>query len=215
MKTLGAFVLTAVFGLTAFSQDTLYTTRGKTINGRVTEITQNEIKYKKASNPDGPVYVMDKSDVVLIHYKNGTKEVFENSSAPANDNTAVNNNQNNNDQDPVYATQQSNVNVVIGGGYGGWGGGYGGWGAGYYGSGFGWGWGGWGWNRPYYGGGYGYSRWYGGGYRHGYRGYRGGYGGYHNYGGGWHGGGGHFGGGGGHFGGGGGGHFGHHGGGHR
>ncbi|MBA2612759.1 MAG: hypothetical protein H0U95_12355 [Bacteroidetes bacterium] len=167
MKTFGAIILVFI-GVTALAQDTLYTTKGKIITGQVTEITQHEIKYKRAANPDGPLYVVDKTDIVLIHYKNGSKEVFENSGT-ASKNNQTSSNQNNTYDDPVYVNTRPNVNVVVAAPpvvafAGGWG----------------WGWGGWGWNRPYCGG---YYRNFGG-YHSGY--YHGGYG--HHYGGGHHGG---------------------------
>ena len=46
-------------------------------NVKVLEITSAEIKYKKGSNPDGPTYSIAKSDVFMIKYANGEKEVFE------------------------------------------------------------------------------------------------------------------------------------------
>ena len=78
------------------AQDTLYTRNGDVINAKVAEITQLEIKYKKTSNPDGPLYTIDKDEVALIHYKNGSKDVFtENSSTnmdPQNQQPLINNN---------------------------------------------------------------------------------------------------------------------------
>ena len=35
-----------------------------------------DIKYKKFENPDGPSYSILKSDVLLIKYENGNKDVF-------------------------------------------------------------------------------------------------------------------------------------------
>jgi hypothetical protein len=43
---------------------------------KVLEITTTEIKYKKCNMPDGPLYIVKKSDVFMIKYPNGTKEVF-------------------------------------------------------------------------------------------------------------------------------------------
>ena len=225
MKILLSFAIACLLSTRLFSQDTLYTREGNVINGKVTEITREEIKYKKASNPEGPSYVVSKSDIVLIHYKNGSKEIFQlqnnpasQLNSPANPSAVPFNAQNPNDD--AYAAQNqgygvSNVNVVLGGGgWGGWGGylggyggygcgGYGGYGYGGYGSYYG-GWGlGWGWGGRGYYGGYGHRGYYGG-YRGGCRGSYGGYrGGHYGGGGGFHGGGGGFhGGGGGHGGGG-------------
>lgn len=147
MKTFALFILIAIFNISGFSQDTLYTTKGKIITGQVKEITQHEIKYKRAANPDGPLYVVDKTDIVLIHYKNGTKEVFENSGAASSNVSS-----NDNSSDPVYVNTRPRVNVVVGAApiYA-------------FGGSWGWGWGGWGWNRPYYGGyyrSYGHHHWH-------------------------------------------------------
>jgi hypothetical protein len=76
MKTIVLLFLTCVCGFGAFSQDTLYTKNGRVINAKVTEVNPDAIKYKKATNPDGPTYVISKSDVTLIQYQNGSKDVF-------------------------------------------------------------------------------------------------------------------------------------------
>ena len=62
--------------LTIFAQDKIYKPDGSQIEVKVLEITPNEIKYKKYSNLDGPVYTIYKSDVLLIVYENGESEVF-------------------------------------------------------------------------------------------------------------------------------------------
>ena len=46
-------------------------------NVKVIEITLTEIKYKRGSNLDGPTYTIAKSDVFMIKYPNGEKDVFE------------------------------------------------------------------------------------------------------------------------------------------
>lgn len=131
------FILSGIFSIGAFAQDTLYTTKGKIITGRVIEITQQEIKYKRAANPDGPLYVVDKTDIVLIHYKNGSKDVFESS-----EETSSNNLQNNSNDNTVIVDRRPRLNVVVAPPLP-----YFAWGT------LGWGCG-WGWNRPYYFGGY-------------------------------------------------------------
>jgi hypothetical protein len=195
MKPLHTFILASFSCLQLFSQDTLYTRNGDVINGKVMEVNQDEIKYKKPSNPNGPLYVVSKSDIVLIHYKNGSKDVFQNSSGTSagSSNTDANASQSGN---PSVVNNNYSSNSSGGGGYGGYGGyaGYGGYG-GYGGPGMNFIFGG---GFPffpgfgYWGGGWGG---YGGYYRRGgfYGGYRGGY-----HGGGFYGGGGFHGGGHGH-----------------
>lgn len=79
-----------LFANLAFSQDVLYTTAGSKLKGRVTEINTKDIKYKDFNNLEGPTYVIAKTDVVLIHYSNGTTEVInENPRTLAPKNTAT------------------------------------------------------------------------------------------------------------------------------
>lgn len=49
---------------------------GDDIQAKVLDVTQDEITYKKHSNPDGPTYTMDKDFVFFIKYANGEKDVF-------------------------------------------------------------------------------------------------------------------------------------------
>lgn len=68
------FLILSAFS--AYSQDILYTTAGNKLNARVTEINVKDIKYKDFNNPDGPTYVIAKTDIVLIQYANGTVDVI-------------------------------------------------------------------------------------------------------------------------------------------
>lgn len=61
---------------TAFAQDVILLQNGEEIEAKVTEIGVDEIKYKKHSMPDGPDYVSLKSEVFMITFENGSKEVF-------------------------------------------------------------------------------------------------------------------------------------------
>ncbi len=49
---------------------------GEDITVKVLEVTTSEIKYKKFDNLDGPTFSILKSEVLIIRYKNGTKDVF-------------------------------------------------------------------------------------------------------------------------------------------
>lgn len=75
MKQFGLFFL-FLTSLALYSQDTIYTRRGEVINAKVEEVGIKNIKYKKASNSDGPLYTLGKSEITLIQYKNGSKDVF-------------------------------------------------------------------------------------------------------------------------------------------
>jgi hypothetical protein len=67
---------------TAFAQDVIVLRSGDEIKSKVVEITPTEIKYKKFDNLEGPTIVILKSDVFMIKYENGTKEVINSSNSP-------------------------------------------------------------------------------------------------------------------------------------
>jgi len=56
--------------------DTLLLTDNTEVKCNVVEILPDAIKYKKADNPEGPLYTIQKNQVVSVVYKNGTKETF-------------------------------------------------------------------------------------------------------------------------------------------
>ena len=60
----------------ARAQDLLTKRNGDEIAVKVVEITPSEVKYRRADNPDGPLISVWRSDVFLIRYANGTKEVL-------------------------------------------------------------------------------------------------------------------------------------------
>jgi hypothetical protein len=75
MKTI-AVITGVILSYGVFSQDMINTNDGKSISAKVLEIGTTEVKYKNSNNQDGPVYVMNKSDVSSIKYENGTEDVF-------------------------------------------------------------------------------------------------------------------------------------------
>jgi hypothetical protein len=56
--------------------DNIILRNGSTISAKVTEIRDEEIKYKKCENLNGPTYSIDKSEVSGIKYANGTQDTF-------------------------------------------------------------------------------------------------------------------------------------------
>jgi len=78
-----AFLIPASFllvffltGINLFAQDIIIMKSGDEIQSIVTEVGIDVIKYKKFDNPEGPVYSVQKANVFMIKYKNGTKDVF-------------------------------------------------------------------------------------------------------------------------------------------
>lgn len=76
MKQLFAFMVMLFSVSTLFAQDIITLRTGETINGKVSEVGINEVKYYKSSNLQGPVYVAAKSDISQVVYANGSKDVF-------------------------------------------------------------------------------------------------------------------------------------------
>ncbi len=73
------FVLQFVILLSAigaYAQDVIVMKNGDIIQSKVQEITSTEIKYKKFSNLDGPIYTIEKTTVLSINYENGEKELI-------------------------------------------------------------------------------------------------------------------------------------------
>jgi hypothetical protein len=64
------------------AQDKIIKASGDTISGKVIEIGQTELKYKKSSNLDGPTYVISKASVNKIIYENGDSELYTTKSTP-------------------------------------------------------------------------------------------------------------------------------------
>lgn len=67
-------------GLNVLADDIIVLRNGDFINGKVTEVSTNQIKYKKASNPSGPTYTLEIHEVLSIKYENGDVDKFESSS---------------------------------------------------------------------------------------------------------------------------------------
>lgn len=88
-KIFTSFAMLSMFimSISAYAQDYITLKSGEEIKSKVTEITSNEIKYKKFDNLDGPIISIDKSTVFMIKYKNGTKDIIN----PIKDNTQTDN----------------------------------------------------------------------------------------------------------------------------
>lgn len=61
---------------TTIAQDMITRKTGEEIMAKILEVNLTEIKYKKFDNPDGPTFTVLKSEVFMIKYENGTKDMF-------------------------------------------------------------------------------------------------------------------------------------------
>ena len=74
MKNL-LFIFIVLLGFTSYAQDIITTKKGEDIKAKVLEINIHEVKYKKVENPDSPIYTLLKSDILMIRYDNGSKDI--------------------------------------------------------------------------------------------------------------------------------------------
>lgn len=78
MKKIILSLLLCLISHTLYAQDIITFRDGKSVKAKVLEITQTEIKYKRFSNLDGPLYTINKNTVTQIQYKGGDIEEFSN-----------------------------------------------------------------------------------------------------------------------------------------
>ena len=77
MKKLFLGLFTFLLSTTlCFSQDVLTKKSGDDILAKVLEVTSTEVKYKKFDNQSGPIFTILKSELLMVRYENGTKDLF-------------------------------------------------------------------------------------------------------------------------------------------
>ncbi len=69
----------------ARAQDIIICRNGDEIESKILKISKTEIEYKKWSNQDGPTYTLEKSEVFMIKYPNGDKDLFKETPAKQDD----------------------------------------------------------------------------------------------------------------------------------
>jgi len=58
------------------AQDIIVKKNGEIVPAKVEKIMPNHVEYHKESNPEGPLYVIDRCEIKEIRYKNGTFDQF-------------------------------------------------------------------------------------------------------------------------------------------
>ena len=75
--TKSIFIFTLFLGSNvAYSQDVITKKTSEDIQAKVIEVNTTEIKYKKFDNQNGPTFTILKTDVLMIRYENGSKDIF-------------------------------------------------------------------------------------------------------------------------------------------
>ena len=76
MKRIAFFFLSVTLVLSAVAQDIIIFNNGDEVQAKVTEVSDETVKYKVWSNLDGPSWTKKTSDIFMIRYENGTKQTF-------------------------------------------------------------------------------------------------------------------------------------------
>ena len=82
--TIGNFVAFASFPITSNQEnfinqgecDNIILKNGEEISSKIIEVTPDLIKYKKCDKLDGPLFSIYKSEVMMIRYSDGTKDII-------------------------------------------------------------------------------------------------------------------------------------------
>jgi hypothetical protein len=59
------------------SHDTIVKRSGEKIIAKVVEVNNDNIRFKRIDNPDGPLYSLPKEQISMIVYANGSRELYE------------------------------------------------------------------------------------------------------------------------------------------
>lgn len=91
MKKIFLFSLILIATMThCFSQDIITKKNAEDIKAKVLEVTTSEISFKKFDSPNGPTYRILKTEVLMIRYQDGSKDVFSDAQAPVEKPTSDN-----------------------------------------------------------------------------------------------------------------------------
>ena len=66
------------------AQDLIIKKNGEDIKAKVIEIDNSDVKYRLYDEPEGPLYIIPKSQVLLIRHESGRNEVFSSASHAGN-----------------------------------------------------------------------------------------------------------------------------------
>ncbi|MCL1822379.1 MAG: hypothetical protein FWG22_06110, partial [Prolixibacteraceae bacterium] len=80
-------LLIPVWSLNA--QDIITKKNAEEIKAKVVEVSKDEVKYKRYGSESGPTYTLPVSDIFMIKYENGDKDVFGNETSSDKPTTAA------------------------------------------------------------------------------------------------------------------------------
>ncbi len=76
-KLLTLLLLFVFISAASFAQDIIVTKDKERIQAKILEVSKDEIKYKKFTYQDGPIFAIDIDEVVTVAYENGEVEIYD------------------------------------------------------------------------------------------------------------------------------------------
>lgn len=77
MNKLLTLLLFVFISAASFAQDIIVTKDKERIQAKILEVSKDEIKYKKFTYQDGPIFAIDIDEVVTVAYENGEVEIYD------------------------------------------------------------------------------------------------------------------------------------------
>ena len=78
MRLICIILVSLGFTVSIYAQDTIIFRNGDEIKAYVKEVSNRELKYQLFCDPDGPIYIKSITDIFMVKYTDGRKELFSN-----------------------------------------------------------------------------------------------------------------------------------------
>ena len=101
------------FGISVKAQDIITLKNGTDIQALVQEVGEVDVKYKKFENPNGPNYTLKKTEILIIRYANGSKDIFSEEEKPIEKKEVSQSKPNPTDTKKTSISQSNNENMQI------------------------------------------------------------------------------------------------------
>ena len=107
MRKVVAMAICLAGSMTMFAQDIIYRKNGADIQAIVSEVGIEYVRFKRFDNQNGPTYRLSKSEISMIRYEDGSRDVFDDVSPSIGSRQQAPVNQRNSDRNNYgYSRQQ-------------------------------------------------------------------------------------------------------------
>jgi hypothetical protein len=76
-KALFLLILPVLFAISATAQDKIYKKKGTVLKVKILEVGLDEVKYRIFDDPNGPIYVIDKEQILKVEMEDGKTETYQ------------------------------------------------------------------------------------------------------------------------------------------